>query len=83
MTTEDTIAAIRRAEVAAQQRHVQAETGQAQAEARVTALLEDLQREFGVTSLEEAKALLAALETETATEAGRVQELLVQAGGTL
>lgn len=73
------ITALREDVTTAQRRHATAVAGLQQAQGRAGAALEDLRREFGVSTLEEAAALAAELEAEVAAEAGRVRAALERA----
>jgi hypothetical protein len=79
---EETVARLRAQETAAQQRRARADAGIAQAEARAGTLREDLRAEFGVSTVDEARAALAVLRQQLETEAADVERLLAQAGGT-
>jgi hypothetical protein len=82
MTIEQDIAAIRRDQQAAQQRQATATAGRTRAEARAAATREDLQHEFGVSTVEEARAELAGLRQRLEAEAAEVRRQLDLAGGT-
>jgi hypothetical protein len=81
MSTEEVIAALRRDETAARQRHARAEAGLVQAEARAAAAREDLQAGYGLSTVEECRAALAELDGQMAAEADRVRQQLALAGG--
>jgi hypothetical protein len=81
MGLEETVARLREDATAAQRRHASAAAQAEQAGARAGAVREDLESEFGVTTVEAAKAELAGLESKLATEAAEVRRQLGLAGG--
>jgi hypothetical protein len=82
MGIEETVGRLRADVTAAQRRHASAAALEQQADARAAAVREDLETEFGVTTVEDARKKLAALEQQQETEAAEVQRLLDLAGGT-
>lgn len=81
MSIDEEIARLRGVEATARQRHASAAARHAQAEAKAASAREDLQAEFGVATVEEARVLLGTLDSQVEAEAGRVRELLALAGG--
>jgi predicted nucleic acid-binding Zn-ribbon protein len=81
MGLEETVAALRSDVTAAQRRHASASAQAAQADARAAAAREDLESEFGVTTVAAAREKLAGLETQLAGQVAEVQRQLGQAGG--
>jgi hypothetical protein len=77
---EQTVVALRKDVTAARQRHAGATAGAAQAAARAEAVREDLQAEFGVSTVAQAQEQLAALERQLEDEAAAVRSQLEQAG---
>ena len=82
MGLEETVAALRRDVTAAQHRHASASAQATQADARASAVREDLSSEFGVTTVAAAREKLAGLEEQLAGEEAEVRRQLGQAGGT-
>lgn len=82
MSIEETVAALRREVTGAQRRHASAAAQAQQADARAAAVREDLEAEFGVTTVEQAREKLAGLERQLETEAGEVRRQLATARGT-
>lgn len=74
------ITALRADVTAAQRRHAAAVAGREHAAGRASAAREDLQREFGVSTAEDAALLAAQLEAQVEAEAARVREALERAG---
>jgi hypothetical protein len=81
MSVEATVAVLRKDVTAAQNRHASASAQAAQADARASAIREDLAAEFGVATVAEAREKLAALELQLEAEAAEVRRLLDLAGG--
>jgi predicted nucleic acid-binding Zn-ribbon protein len=82
MGLEETVAALRSDVTAAQRRRASADAQAAQASARAAAVREDLEAEFGVTTVQAARERLAGLESKLADEVAEVRRQLAQAGGT-
>jgi hypothetical protein len=82
MGIEETVAKLRGEVTAAAQRHALAEAGLVQAQARAEAARGDLQAEFGVTTVQAARTMLADLRQQMEAEAAEVRRLLAIAGGT-
>jgi hypothetical protein len=76
MSTEQEITALRRDVLAARQRHALAVAGAATAEAKVSVARDDLQAEFGVSTVDEARVLLASLEKQLGDAAAEVRRQL-------
>jgi hypothetical protein len=74
------ITALREDVTAAQRRHAAAVSGLEQARGRAAATQEDLQHEFGVTTVADAALLDKRLEAQVEAEAGLVREALERAG---
>lgn len=81
MSIDEDIARLHKAEAAARTRHASATARHGQEEARAAATREDLQAEFGVTTVAECRAMLAELDGQVAAEADRVRQQLALAGG--
>lgn len=81
MGIEETVTRLRSEVTAAQRRGASAAAQAQKAEARAATVREDLESEFGVTTVAAAREKLAGLETQLATEAAEVQRLLDLAGG--
>lgn len=81
MGIEETVARLRADVTAAQRRHASASAQAAQADARASAVREDLESEFGVTTVAAAREKLAGLEEQLAGEVAEAQRQLAQAGG--
>jgi rubrerythrin len=81
MSIDDDIARLRKDAAGARTRHARAEAELAQEEAKAAAAREDLRAEFGVSTTEEARALLAGLDAQIESEATEVRRKLAQAGG--
>lgn len=81
MGIEETVAGLRADVTSAQRRHASASAQAEKADARAAAVREDLQAEFGVATVEDARKKLADLEQQLATEAAEVQRQLDLAGG--
>jgi hypothetical protein len=83
MGIEETVARLREDVTAAQRRHAGADARATQAEARAAAAREDMQAEFGVSTVPAARQRLADLERQLEEEAAGVREQLELAGGTV
>lgn len=81
MDLEETVAQLRGDVTAAQRRHASASAQATQASARASAVREDLESEFGVTTVAAAREKLAELEKQLAGEAAEVRRQLDLAGG--
>lgn len=81
MSAEDDIAALRDQVTGLQRRHAGEVAGVQQAEARAAAAREAMAAEFGMSTLEEAAAMLARLDQEVSEAAGEVRRQLERAGG--
>jgi predicted nucleic acid-binding Zn-ribbon protein len=81
MGLEETVARLRGEVTAAQHRHASASAQAAQADARAATAREDLEAEFGVSTVEAAREKLAGLEKQLAGEVTEVQRQLDLAGG--
>jgi hypothetical protein len=82
MSIEETVAGLREDVTGAQRRRAGADAQAAQAEARAAALREDLEAEFGVSTVEAARGQQASLDQQVEKEAAEVRRLLGLAGGT-
>lgn len=82
MGIEETVERLRADVTAAQRRHASAAVLEQKADARAATVREDLEAEFGVITVEDARKKLAALEQQLETEAAEVQRRLDLAGGT-
>jgi len=76
------VAALKQQGDAARTRHARAMAGIAVAEDRAAQVRALLQGEFGVSTVAEARVLLAKLHEEATGEAAEVERLLAEAGGT-
>jgi hypothetical protein len=81
MSTEQEIAALRQDVLAAQQRHARAAAGAAQEEAKASVARDDLQAEFGVSTVASAREALAALQLQLDGAAAEVRRQLDLTGG--
>jgi hypothetical protein len=81
MSTDEEIAQLHQQEAESRRRHAAAVAGLAAAEARVADAREDVQAEAGVTTVAEARAVLAGIEGQMTAETARVREQLALAGG--
>jgi predicted nucleic acid-binding Zn-ribbon protein len=81
MRLEETVAKLRSEVTAAQRRHANASAQAAQANARADAIREDLESEFGVTTVAEAREKLAGLKEQLTAQVAEVQRHLGVAGG--
>jgi hypothetical protein len=81
MSIDEDIARLHKAEADARQRFASATVRHGQEEARAAAAREDLQAEFGVTTVAECRAMLAELDGQVAAEVCQVREPLALAGG--
>jgi methylphosphotriester-DNA--protein-cysteine methyltransferase len=81
MAIEETVAALQKDIASAQRRHASADAQAQQAGARASAVREDLEAEFGVTTAEQAREELAELDRQLAGEVAEVQRQLELAGG--
>lgn len=74
------ITALREEVTAAARRHAAAAASQQQATGRADAAREELQQEFGVSTVADAKLLAAQLERDVEAEAARVRAALERTG---
>ena len=81
MDLTERVAELKRQGDAARVRHARALTGIEVAADRAAQVSALLQAEFGVSTVEEARALLAKLREEATEEAAEVERLLAEAGG--
>lgn len=78
--TEQQISQLREQVTQAQQEQARAEVARDEARKEAEATLRTLQEEFGVSSVEEARALEDRLEADLSSEVARVRGLLEEAG---